>query len=370
MIRSQNVLPTFLTVLLFLFSAAALQAQIAGVLPSQNALHVASDVGIVVTFSQNMIAATINDATFLVWGSQSGRHKGEITYDAELRRATLTPAKPFSPGEVVTVILTNGVLTSNEQALSKFIWHFTIGVNPSTGKFTAPLEYAVGANPYDLVAAYLDGYQDLDLAVASNAGSAIYIMQNTGDGAFTVKQVFKLGNKPNAVFAFDADGDGDLDLAVPNASNIASTFVSILRNDGEGNFTAKQDYGIEGDSQFVFAADYDGDGDMDLAVRNFVNVLLLKNNGAGVFQSRQAFDMDHGTGRIFASDFDSDGDLDMAVTNSTTASFAIFKNKNGDGTFEMTNNPNGTAPYAVFAAELDGDGDTDLAMIDNAELVI
>ena len=99
---------------------------------------------------------------------------------------------------------------------------------------------------------------------------------------------------------FDADGDGDQDLYVcsggnefsPNSTDLISR---LYINDGKGNFTKSPQvlpsYIFES-SSCVRAADYDGDGDMDL----FVGVRLkpfrygypckgyiLQNNGKGIF---------------------------------------------------------------------------------------
>jgi hypothetical protein len=88
---------------------------------------------------------------------------------------------------------------------------------------------------------------------------------------------------PQAIVAGDWEGDGDLDLAVGNSG---ATNVSILINNGTGTFTqplppvspVPVGNPPQGNPQSMTAGDWDGDGDLDLAVsRTDTNVALLEN---------------------------------------------------------------------------------------------
>jgi len=168
------------------------------------------------------------------------------------------------------------------------------------------------------------------------------------------------GGQPHSVFSADLDGDGDLDLAV---ANYLSNNVSILKNNGDGTYQSAVNYGAGGWSTSVFCADLDGDGDLDLAVANSGsnNVSILKNNGDGTYQSA----VNYGTGinpySVFCADLNGDNNLDLAVAN-LSGSVSILKN-NGDGTYQSAVNYGiGYSPISVFCADLDGDADLDLAV--------
>src|SRR4030067_3546001 len=99
---------------------------------------------------------------------------------------------------------------------------------------------------------------------------------------------YDVGETPYSVFASDLDGDGDFDLVTANASLGINT-VSILKNNGNGTFAAKVDYGTGSRPFSVIASDLDGDGDKYLVTANIGNyittstVSVLKNNGDGTF---------------------------------------------------------------------------------------
>ena len=68
-------------------------------------------------------------------------------------------------------------------------------------------------------------------------------------------------------------------------ANLGGDNVTILRNNGSGNFnepaTSPEPAGSFAGS--IAAADFDGDTDQDLAVGISVDLTILRNNGAGNF---------------------------------------------------------------------------------------
>ncbi len=183
---------------------------------------------------------------------------------------------------------------------------------------------------------------------------------------------------------FDADGDGDEDLYVTSGGNEFSSssdglFDRLYTNNGE---TWNLSQGINAAVGFhsngtVSAADWDGDGDIDLFVgerlRPFavgmpVSGRLLQNNGNGIFtdatESIAPTLSNSGmfTGSEFA-DIDSDGDLDL-ITSGEWAPIRIFSNQlieTGQATFSETTNKAGLGNSngwwnEVLVLDWDGDG--------------
>ncbi|MCC6675862.1 MAG: VCBS repeat-containing protein [Phycisphaerales bacterium] len=244
-----------------------------------------------------------------------------------------------------------------------FIRIFT---NDGHGVLTPAASYSAGNVPIDVIAADLDGDDDLDLAVANINGGDISILRNDGSGAFSAPFSIPVGPRPLSITAADLDGDDDLDLAVC-VQNLST--VSILENLGGGTFAAPVAYPM-GDFYSPLqteAADLDGDDDLDLAVALYYsrNVGVMLNNGDGTFGPVTAYPAAGGNAAgITVADFDGDGELDAAVASSPplpTGVVSVLRGK-GDGTLRApTSWVGGDSPLSIDSADYDGDGRPDLA---------
>jgi len=155
-----------------------------------------------------------------------------------------------------------------------------------------------------------NGDGKLDLAI----GGASILLGN-GDGTFTQGDTLNVGN---FVTVADFNGDGKLDLAVcDNAKNT----VTILLGDGTGNFTTASGSPIAVGNQpwAILAGDFNNDGKLDLATANNGDgtVTLLLGNGDGTFSqaSGSPYSVGGNPDAITAADFNGDGKLDLAVAD-------------------------------------------------------
>jgi hypothetical protein len=198
---------------------------------------------------------------------------------------------------------------------------------------------------------------------------------------FAPAKNYPAGDDPRAVAAADLDRDGDNDIATVNT---AIDKVSVLKRRSDGTFGTPVKY-TTGDapSDIVGREDFDGDGDVDLAVSNHgaqynytdsISVLLNKGDGTFAAQRKYATAGRNPTS-IESGDFDADGDWDIATTDeghrwepnlgSSQGTVSVFLSK-GDGTFAAARGyAPGAAPFeldSIDRADLDGDGDEDLTI--------
>jgi hypothetical protein len=244
-------------------------------------------------------------------------------------------------------------------------------LNRGTGNFTEPASSPepAGGAPDELTVADLDGDLDQDLAVANSGSDDVTILRNNGLGDFDEPTTSPeaAGDDPRSVGAGDFDADGDHDLAVANAD--ADT-VTILRNNGSGNFsqTATSPVATGDGPQTIDVGDLDGDSDLDLAVGNgnAGTVTILKNTGSGNFSEPASSPEAAGSRSVWVvgADFDLDGDRDLANADFLNDQVNILRNS-GSGNFNQpASSPEtaGDAAFGIAVGDFDGDTDEDLAV--------
>ena len=118
----------------------------------------------------------------------------------------------------------------------------------------------------------------------------------------------------------------------------------------------------------VTSADFDHDGNKDLAVTNLsegdVSVLEANFVGDGTFEGHVRYTVGAGPTAIVATDLDRDGNKDLAVTTEGQDEVAILEaGFSGNGTFEPADDYDvGDTPIAVAAADFTSDGRKDLVV--------
>ena len=176
-----------------------------------------------------------------------------------------------------------------------------------------------------------------------------------------------LGSESNLTASIslgDVDGDGDLDAVVANGRHWAQQNFVFL-NDGTGFFRTARRLGEELATSYRAAlADFDGDGDLDVAVGNDrARKSLFTNDGDGHFSLSGTFGRDDvATRNIVIADVNGDGAPDILVTNRGAPNAVYFND--GTGGFEEHRRfgSERDSTISVAVADLDGDGSPDLVL--------
>jgi len=282
--------------------------------------------------------------------------------------------------------------------------------NNGDGTFTDVTEEAgVGGNGYygmGVAAADYDGDGWTDLFVTTFGRNILY--HNNGDGTFTdvTDRAGVAGGGWSTSAAFlDYDRDGRLDLFVARYVNfdfehnvtcgdpvrrlraychpdVYDGVPSLLyHNNGDGTFTeVSKSAGIAahvGKSLGVVAADFDGDGWIDIFVANdSMRNFLFHNRGDGSFEeiglaAGVALDeagRPHAGMGTAAGDYDGDGRLDLIVTNLDREHNELYHNW-GKGFSEASYQTGFAAPSLPFVGwgteffDYDNDGNLDVLIV-------
>src|SRR5579883_1603674 len=111
----------------------------------------------------------------------------------------------------------------------------TAVMTPTADALQTTGQYPVGPTAQHVVAADFNGDGNLDLAVSNfgnsdNSGGNVAIFLGKGDGTFTPGAVLNAGQTPVSMYAADFNGDGKVDLAV---ANLTTGSLSVLLGNGD-----------------------------------------------------------------------------------------------------------------------------------------
>jgi FG-GAP-like repeat/FG-GAP repeat len=171
-----------------------------------------------------------------------------------------------------------------------------------------------------------------------------------------------VGSDPQCAIAADINGDGKLDLITANFHDFTLT---VLTNDGSGNFVLASSPNINYASYSVCAVDVNGNGKVDLVSAQISGTLTLStNNGNGTFGSNIFLHGNYFPDFVCAVDVNGDGKLDLISANNygdvSSSTLSVFTN-DGHGGFVLASSPGvGFQAACVVAADVNGDGNVDL----------
>ena len=258
----------------------------------------------------------------------------------------------------------------------------TIMLGKGNGTFTAGATTMIPATANSFVAPLMitgdfNGDGNTDLAILNStsfSATQVTVLLSNGNGTFAAQQTSPAYNQPNeggdvvpgSMVAADFNGDGKLDLAVVGA-DITSGEVTILTGNGDGTFTSSgTSYGYASSFDLIATGDFNRDGIPDLVVANDfapagAYVLLGKGDGTFTLMPTQ-IPVDVFVESIQVGDFNGDGSPDLAFGYSNGV--GVFLG-NGDGTFTYaSSSPTVGAGVGLIAADFNHDGKLDLAGID------
>ena len=146
----------------------------------------------------------------------------------------------------------------------------------STPQFTVPATLALPGSVLRTAQGDLDGNGRAEV-VASTPG-ALLVLEPDARGQLRLARTLTTGGAPFDVQLEQLDADTHLDLV---ATDRATNELIVFRGRGNGGFHAPVRVAVGASPEQVLAADLDGDGDLDLAVRDDRQRVLLNDGQAG-----------------------------------------------------------------------------------------
>jgi hypothetical protein len=359
-------------VLLLAAPAFAQAPRVTAVSPAPETVGAPRGGDLLVQFNEALDPSTVTAASFRVLGRWTGPVAGTLALEGGDRRIRFTPAAPLFVGDLVLVQLARTITDAGGTPMRRgFAWSFWAEAAPSTLDFGEDYRLSLRRAGEGNVVVYgahggdLDGDGDSDLITSQEAANDARVLRNDGKGGFDDFTIHPIpgASVPSPLEGADFDHDGDLDIAIGNTQN---GFVSVLLGDGgaRSGFASTTNYPTAGTTtRSVALGDFDGDGHDDLvaASRSGGVLSFLRGRGDGTFDAAQSF-AGSGTSEtaLATTDANHDGLLDLFVgDNGGGVSVCLG---DGDGGFACGPESGGGQPWMIAAGDINGDGHADVAV--------
>ncbi len=334
----KKLLP-FLSIL-FLLTGVAIAQNVTSVSPSLNSDDVSSTSNVTINFSEAMDNSTINTSTVIISGSMRGVYSGSFGYGAT--SATFDPDSSFFPGEIITVVVTEGVEDSgNDPITAPFRTMFTVAVSGGGAEFTTGDKYTADGSSFTDWSITADINEDgfIDIITLVPSQNKMSVFTNDGNGSFTGPTNYTTANSFQ-VEAKDVNQDGSIDLITSN-NNAFMMSVFINNGSGSGTFASKVDYanGSSWNGKALTTGDIDNDGDEDVLIDIIIggsvdSVQVFTNDGDGTFTVADGISTTDGYEQIKLVDIDADEDLDFVGISPGLGQLVTYRN-DGTGSFSI-----------------------------------
>jgi hypothetical protein len=253
---------------------------------------------------------------------------------------------------------------------------FAVGVC-STVTVTAGSLVGVGSFPRSIVAADFDGDGDADLAVANSGGNSsssigtVSILLNDGAGNYAPGNTLSPSLAPQTVAVADFNSDGISDLVVGGSNNSNSsgtgTGLAVYYGTGSGTFGFPISITTVGTVNSVATGDLNRDGLPDIIAATGNNTVLTFTNNGNDFAPTGTTSVGIFPRSLVVADFNGDNFLDAATANGNGGNISVLYGQ-ANGTFALAINlqvsgvNSSGSPTTLAAGDINNDNRIDLVV--------
>ncbi len=278
-------------------------------------------------FPWQVIAADVNDdgKLDLVTANNSGNSLTVLTNDGNggfTLSATLAMGSGSSPHGVAAADLFGrghlDLVSANSQGARVVIWTNT----GAGGIFASNAGFSIGSPQFEVPESVAvadmnrDGKLDI-ICGSSDFSPCLFMWTNTGAGGFVAAPVPFISDSVYSVATPDVNADGKPDLVfIDDPATTTNGQVLVYTNNSVGGLVRSGTYPVGPElNPHLLAADVNGDGSVDLIGANTANssLTVLTNDGTGQFGYAQTLYFPAGKLSPAAADINGDNRLDLIV---------------------------------------------------------
>jgi len=222
---------------------------------------------------------------------------------------------------------------------------------------------------HDFAFADVNGDDAADLVGTGGeaADPKIFVSLGNGDGSFASFEEYNGPSSTADIQVDDFDGDGNIDLALARTGND----VEIYLGDGTGSFSPDSTLTPLNGYEFAFTflvADWNDDATPDILVGSNSGIHIMQGNGDGSFAEVHYVSLASPADEIKIDDINDDGALDIVSVSSFDVTSVSVLLGLGDGSLDGDLRLFiGINPTGLEILDLDDDDDLDLVTLGNNE---
>jgi hypothetical protein len=244
--------------------------------------------------------------------------------------------------------------------------------------YSPPTSGVASAYSFSVATADLNGDGRPDVIVGNMGPSdmGITTFLANADGTLQPGTNYGSGGYLTSVAAADFNGDGKMDVLASTAAPGAQ--LDVFLGNGDGTLQAPLIFGETASGPFVdmnrithglVVGDFNGDGRPDAAVLSAQpapSITVYLQDSQGGFLAPAIYPLNHEGWELIAGDLNGDGILDLVVPQAMADSVSVFLG-HSDGTFEaLADFALGSLfPVSAAIADLNHDGKADLVVTNN-----